>query len=59
MHVLYLLRSGLGRLILFFATRTFYRVWVIGRDSFDALPPSHRRIPETPAPASYPSNGLV
>ena len=33
-YVLYLLPEWFGRLILFFATRTVYRVHVIGRDNF-------------------------
>jgi len=33
-YVLYLLPEWFGRLILFFATRTIYRVRVIGRDNF-------------------------
>lgn len=33
-YVLYLLPEWFGRLILFFATRTLYRVRVIGRDNF-------------------------
>jgi acyl-[acyl-carrier-protein]-phospholipid O-acyltransferase/long-chain-fatty-acid--[acyl-carrier-protein] ligase len=33
-YVLYLLPEWLGRLILFFVTRTIYRVRVIGRDNF-------------------------
>ncbi len=33
-YVLYLLPEWFGRLILFFATRTIYRVHVIGRDNF-------------------------
>ncbi len=35
-YVLYLLPEWFGRLILFFATRTVYRVHVIGRDNFPA-----------------------
>ena len=33
-YVLYLLPEWFGRLILFFATRTIYRIGVIGRDNF-------------------------
>jgi acyl-[acyl-carrier-protein]-phospholipid O-acyltransferase / long-chain-fatty-acid--[acyl-carrier-protein] ligase len=33
-YVLYLLPEWFGRLILFFATRTIYRVGVVGRDNF-------------------------
>jgi acyl-[acyl-carrier-protein]-phospholipid O-acyltransferase / long-chain-fatty-acid--[acyl-carrier-protein] ligase len=35
-YVLYLLPEWFGRLILFFATRTVYRVHVVGRDNFPA-----------------------
>ena len=35
-YVLYLLPEWFGRLVLFFATRTVYRVHVIGRDNFPA-----------------------